>query len=117
MAITRALVGQEDIRKRVAMLSTRDDHCTVSSHDAAFWVKGCSSLGLWRAAVLVDVIHTTRKGKQRRSRCLLDVKQAVDASAPWAPGTVAPDGEPAFTASVASAAGAADAVDEAAPPG
>jgi uncharacterized protein (DUF2252 family) len=47
--------------------------------DAAYWVKGCSSLGRLRFAVLLNVI-----GKQSReaSLCLMDVKEAVQAAAP-----------------------------------
>ena len=46
------------------------------------------SLGLWRAAVLIELHETSRKGKRRADKsslALLDIKQAVDASAPWAP--------------------------------
>ncbi len=47
--------------------------------DAAFWMKGCSSLGLLRYAVLV------RTGGRKDGRHhLLDVKQAVHAAAPCA---------------------------------
>ncbi len=45
--------------------------------DAAYWVKGCSSLGLLRCAVLV------RDGKKGRI-ALLDVKEAIAATAPSA---------------------------------
>lgn len=49
--------------------------------DAAFWVKGCSSLGLLRYAVLLD----TEDGPR-----LIDVKEAVAAAAPRAPDVVMP---------------------------
>ncbi|HEY4059412.1 MAG TPA: DUF2252 family protein, partial [Kofleriaceae bacterium] len=79
-----ALVSTEAIRKLVVMLEHRPDDATVTFMDAAFWVKGCSSLGLWRAAVLVNIEDG---GKKKHSTpCLLDIKQAVDASAPWAKG-------------------------------
>ncbi|MEP6862180.1 MAG: DUF2252 family protein [Deltaproteobacteria bacterium] len=80
------LVEQEDVRSLVAKLESREDHTRISFVDAAFWVKGCSSLGLWRAAVLVEVRYRNKKGRKRRKLSLLDVKQAVDASAPWAAG-------------------------------
>ena len=79
------LVALESIRRQVALLESRDDDITISFVDAAFWVKGCSSLGLWRAAVVVE-INDSRKGEKGRSLSLLDVKQAIAPSAPWAPG-------------------------------
>jgi uncharacterized protein (DUF2252 family) len=47
--------------------------------DAAYWMKGCSSLGRLRYAALLRV----GKGK-RSSLCLVDVKEAVTAAAPTA---------------------------------
>ena len=47
--------------------------------DAAYWRKGCSSLGLLRLAVLV----ATGKGRSER-HTLIDVKEAVAAAAPRA---------------------------------
>jgi uncharacterized protein (DUF2252 family) len=85
-AAVKQLVGREDVRRLVAILESRADDARIAFVDAAFWVKGCSSLGLWRAAVLVEVTDRNRKGRKRRSVSLLDVKQAVDASAPWADG-------------------------------
>jgi uncharacterized protein (DUF2252 family) len=83
-AAIEQLVGLEPIRQLVARLESRDDDISVSLLDAAFWVKGCSSLGLWRAAVLVEVSDDRKKkASKRRSVSLLDVKQAVEASAPW----------------------------------
>ncbi|CAN5847849.1 DUF2252 domain-containing protein [soil metagenome] len=80
-----ALVSTEAVRKLVLMLEHRPDDATVTFMDAAFWVKGCSSLGLWRAAVLVR-IEDGEKKKRQATPCLLDIKQAVEASAPWAKG-------------------------------
>ncbi|MDB4952569.1 MAG: hypothetical protein JWO36_138 [Myxococcales bacterium] len=80
------LVRLEPIRKLVALLAERDDGAQISFVDAAFWVKGCSSLGLWRAAVLLRVTDPSRKGRRRHTFSLLDVKQAVESSAPWAEG-------------------------------
>jgi uncharacterized protein (DUF2252 family) len=45
--------------------------------DAAYWMKGCSSLGLLRFAVLLGI----GKGK-KRELALMDVKEAVKAAAP-----------------------------------
>ena len=49
----------------------------VKVADAAYWMKGCSSLGLLRYAVLVRA-----GGKHDFSHHLLDIKQAVTAAAP-----------------------------------
>ena len=50
--------------------------------DAAYWVKGCSSLGRLRYAVLVGV----GKKKDRQYR-LLDIKEATHAAAPCLEGS------------------------------
>lgn len=94
-AAAQALVELEPIRKLVTLLESRSDNATISMADAAFWVKGCSSLGLWRAAVLVEVVEVTKKKRRKRTFSLLDVKQAVEATAPWA-ATVEPFASPAL---------------------
>ncbi|MBV8757587.1 MAG: DUF2252 family protein [Deltaproteobacteria bacterium] len=76
------LVEQEPIRKLITRLEDRDAARPVHLADAAFWVKGCSSLGLWRVAALVE-FHTEKKHRPRLA--LLDIKQAIEARAPWAP--------------------------------
>lgn len=55
-------------------LKSRPDDATVRVVDAAYWVKGCSSLGLLRYAVLLRVGDD--------DHCLMDIKQAVHATAP-----------------------------------
>lgn len=67
-------VASSVIHRLVTQLVPRDEDGDVPVElvDAAFWVKGCSSLGLWRAAVLVRV----GSGKHA-SLCLLDFKEAV----------------------------------------
>ena len=55
--------------------------------DAAYWVKGCSSLGRLRYAALLEV---GGKKKGRPDYCLLDLKEAVRAAAPRAVGVKAP---------------------------
>jgi len=54
--------------------------------DAAYWMKGCSSLGLLRFAVLVAL-----KGKKNTDYALIDLKEAVGPVAPAAPGVQMPD--------------------------
>jgi uncharacterized protein (DUF2252 family) len=57
----------------------------LTVHDVAYWVKGCSSLGLLRFAVLVGI----GQGSDERY-CLVDIKEAVAAAAPRAPGAAMP---------------------------
>jgi uncharacterized protein (DUF2252 family) len=78
-----ALVESEPIRELVTGLQQRDDDSRVRFLDAAYWVKGCSSLGLWRGAILTEVVTpVTRKKARRGTVCLLDFKEAVDPAAP-----------------------------------
>ena len=60
-------------------------HDRVELLDAAYWMKGCSSLGLLRYAALVGV----GRKKDRRYR-LLDIKQASAAVAPHSTRTAMP---------------------------
>lgn len=63
-------------RRLVTVLKSREDDAAIEVVDAAYWVKGCSSLGLLRYAVLVSV------GGKKGELCLVDVKEAVPALAP-----------------------------------
>ena len=60
-------------------LRSRPSAAKISVLDAAYWVKGCSSLGNLRYAVLLDVDKQVRKG---RDFCLMDIKEAVKPLAP-----------------------------------
>jgi uncharacterized protein (DUF2252 family) len=73
------LVDSAPIRDLVTALQSRPTDAEVELVDAAYWVKGCSSLGLLRYALLVAV----GAGKHREL-CLVDVKEAVKAAAPRA---------------------------------
>ncbi len=75
-----ALVASDAVHDLVTLLHSRDSDAPLALVDAAYWVKGCSSLGLLRYALLVAI----GEGK-RRELCLIDVKEAVKASAPHAP--------------------------------
>jgi uncharacterized protein (DUF2252 family) len=67
----------DDVRQLATMLRSRKDNASVEVLDAAYWVKGCSSLGRLRFAVVLGM------GKRsKRSLCLMDVKEATDAAAP-----------------------------------
>jgi uncharacterized protein (DUF2252 family) len=78
-AAIEEVFGQEDVRRLVASLRSRDDDCTIRLMDAAYWKKGCSSLGRLRFAVLLAI---ESKGRDGVRHCLVDVKEAVAAAAP-----------------------------------
>jgi uncharacterized protein (DUF2252 family) len=71
------LFATPPLRHLATSLRSRDDDAAVEVLDAAYWMKGCSSLGLLRFAVLLAV----GKGK-KRDLALMDVKEAVKAAAP-----------------------------------
>lgn len=71
------LFATEQLRKLATALKEREDDCEVRVADAAYWMKGCSSLGLLRYAVLVKV-----GSGDSASYGLMDIKEAVQASAP-----------------------------------
>ena len=71
------LFGEEPIRRLATSLRSREDDANVRVMDAAYWRKGCSSLGRLRIAVLVAI----GKGKAER-HCLMDLKEAIAAAAP-----------------------------------
>jgi uncharacterized protein (DUF2252 family) len=78
----REIVGifrGEDMRRLATMLRCRDDDASVELLDAAFWVKGCSSLGRLRFAVLLGIKD---KLKKTTDYCLMDVKEAINAAVP-----------------------------------
>ena len=58
-------------------LKSRDNDSSVEVADAAYWMKGCSSLGLLRFAVLL----TIGSGK-KRDMALMNLEEAVTAAAP-----------------------------------
>jgi uncharacterized protein (DUF2252 family) len=57
----------------------RDDKTRVTVVDAAYWMKGCSSLGRLRYAVLLEL-----RKKGDRDYCLIDLKEAAPPAAPHA---------------------------------
>ena len=72
------------------MLKSRPDDAEVDFKDAAYWLKGCSSLGKLRFAAVLDAVAQT-KNKDRHSYCLIDFKEAAKAAAPAASGAKMPD--------------------------
>jgi uncharacterized protein (DUF2252 family) len=81
------LFKRDEVRKLVTSLKARPDDATIEVLDAAYWMKGCSSLGRLRFAVLLRV--GTEK-KRVDEFCLVDIKEATPAAAPRAPRAVMP---------------------------
>jgi uncharacterized protein (DUF2252 family) len=78
-AEVKRIFASEDVRKLVTSLRCRKTGARVKVLDAAYWVKGCSSLGRLRLAVLLGVGRHSRKSG---GLCLIDIKEAVKAAAP-----------------------------------
>jgi uncharacterized protein (DUF2252 family) len=74
------LFETELVRKLITSFKHRDNDAKVRVLDAAYWMKGCSSLGRLRYAVLLGV-----GPKKDHEFCLVDIKEAVRAAAPAAP--------------------------------
>lgn len=81
-ASVQELVHSNEVRHLVTQVSHRSDAAQVRMLDVAYWMKGCSSLGRLRYAVLMDVEDVGRKGAKNRDFCLLDIKEAITAVAP-----------------------------------
>jgi uncharacterized protein (DUF2252 family) len=71
----------------ITSLKERKDSDLVTVLDAAYWMKGCSSLGRLRFAVLVGI---GKKKKNNQASCLIDIKEAVPAAAPRFRGAAMP---------------------------
>ena len=82
-----ALFENDVVRKLVTSLKSRPDDATIEVLDAAYWMKGCSSLGRLRFAVLLGM----GTGKKRDDEyCLIDIKEATTAAAPRASRAIMP---------------------------
>lgn len=75
----RRLFRTEEVRRVATCLRSRDDDGDIELLDAAYWVKGCSSLGRLRIAALLRV---GKKKNKENEFCLIDIKEAVKAVAP-----------------------------------
>jgi len=73
------LFGREDVRLLVTSLRSRKNGARIEVLDAAYWVKGCSSLGRLRYAVLLGVGKDLSK---KGALCLMDIKEAAQSAAP-----------------------------------
>ena len=79
------MVDSDSVRPSLAALRDHGADDAIEMLDAAYWVKGCSSLGRLRYAALLRV----GKGKSS-SICLVDIKEAVPAAAPKTPKAAMP---------------------------
>jgi uncharacterized protein (DUF2252 family) len=68
----------EGVQILVTQLQSRKDKASIEVLDAAYWVKGCSSLGRLRYAVLLGL----KGAGDGPNMCLIDIKEAVHAAAP-----------------------------------
>lgn len=82
------LFRQAPVHDLVLSLAHRDDDDKVRLIDAAYWMKGCSSLGKLRFAALVGIGGTK---KAPAALALIDLKEAVAALAPPARGAKVPE--------------------------
>lgn len=80
------LFAKREVRDLVLTLNGRSPKADIRLIDAAYWRKGCSSLGYLRYAALVRIAEP----KERTDLALVDLKQAVPAIAPAAPGAEMP---------------------------
>jgi uncharacterized protein (DUF2252 family) len=78
----KKLFQREDVRRLATSLRSRDDKAPIKVLDAAYWMKGCSSLGRLRYAVVLGIGDPPYKGQ---GLCLMDIKEATQATAPRYP--------------------------------
>jgi uncharacterized protein (DUF2252 family) len=78
----KKLFEREDVRRLVTSLRSRDDQASITVLDAAYWVKGCSSLGRLRFAVVLGIGTPPYDGK---GLCLMDIKEAIQGAVPRYP--------------------------------
>jgi uncharacterized protein (DUF2252 family) len=80
------LFQTEEVHSLITGLRYRGAEDEIKVLDTAYWVKGCSSLGRLRYALILRV------GKRRGGElCLVDIKEAVEAAAPRSPGVTMPE--------------------------
>lgn len=81
----KKLISSDEVIQLATLLRSRENGSEVTLVDAAYWRKGCSSPGLFRSAILLQI-----DGGDDHSFCLLDVKQAVKPAAPRRKGAKMP---------------------------
>ena len=81
-----SLFGRSGVRKATLGLFGHTPGGRLRVLDAAYWRKGCSSLGTLRYAVIVDVGDKGKPG----DLALIDIKEAVRTVVPVSPGAAMP---------------------------
>ncbi|MGI4812443.1 MAG: DUF2252 domain-containing protein [Janthinobacterium lividum] len=76
------LFEKRSVSRLATALRVADEDASVMVLDAAYWVKGCSSLGRLRYALLLDIDGNAADGDDL---CLIDIKEAAQAAAPRYP--------------------------------
>ena len=79
------LLDSPAVKHFILTLNKRTDSSKVELLDAAYWMKGCSSLGKLRYAALVRL-----SGERKDKLALIDIKEAGCAAPPAAPGVDMP---------------------------
>jgi uncharacterized protein (DUF2252 family) len=82
-----AVFAEPGMAELATSLRNRKTGGRVTLLDAAYWVKGCSSLGRLRYAALLDVDGGVVEGDDL---CLMDLKEGVKAAAPQHPDAAMP---------------------------
>ena len=77
-----------EVHELVLSLNDRGEDDKVRLLDAAYWIKGCSSLGTLRFAALLAIGGSKRQPDQI---ALIDLKEAVASAAPATSGKAMPD--------------------------
>jgi uncharacterized protein (DUF2252 family) len=75
-----ALFESKAVRELVTSLKGREANSSLEVLDAAYWIKGCSSLGRLRYAILLGL---GREHGKHDDYCLIDIKEAIPAAAPY----------------------------------
>ncbi|WP_436286751.1 DUF2252 family protein [Sphingomonas trueperi] len=86
-AALEAALTKPSILSTVLAMDDEEAEREMRLVDAAYWKKGCSSLGLLRYAAIVALPDA----KGRLDYALIDLKEAVDPIAPAAPGAELPE--------------------------
>ncbi|WP_242153201.1 DUF2252 family protein [Sphingomonas sp. BAUL-RG-20F-R05-02] len=91
-----AVFADPEVARLILSLDHKDKDRAVRMVDAAYWMKGCSSLGLLRFAAIIGL----KNAKGRSDYALVDIKEAVAPIAPTTRGAKMPDdnGERVVTA-------------------
>lgn len=79
-AALKALLADPEIKQLILSLDPHDGDRDVRLIDAAYWMKGCSSLGLLRYAAIIEI----KRAKGRADYALIDIKEATAPAAPVA---------------------------------